>query len=204
MRYVLIFLVLLSGCASHSAEHAEIETGSPVVYIHPLLADLSRASLAVLPFQVPQGMSVEQGERVASLFRDVLLGKQAFKTVKLGRQHFGSMEEAAELAGGLGTQLAMAGRINYLVSGAKLGGNRVDVSIRVIDVKSGNTVWYIQQAMDQKMNHPDVSFRHRLGSIFEILPVRSSESAPVMPNMLVKIAVDMAEVMAGARSVQKM
>ena len=133
-----------------------------------------------------------------------MLGKQAFKTVKLGQRHYDSTGEAVELANELGTQLAMAGRINYLVSGAKLGGNRVDVSVRVIDVKSGNTVWYIQQAMDQKMNHPDVSFKHRLGSIFSIPPVRSSESAPVVPNMLVNIAVDMSEVMAGARSVEKM
>lgn len=204
MRYVLILFLFFSGCAGHSAEHAEIKTGSPVVYIHPMTADLSQASVAVLPFQVPQGMSIEQGEKVASLFRDVLLGKQAFQTVKLGKRHYDSLEEAAERAGELGTQLVMAGKINYLVSGAKLGGNRVDVSVRIIDVKSGNTVWYIQQTMDQKMNHPDVSFKHRLGSIFSIPPVRSSESAPVVANMLVNIAVDMSEVMVGARSVEKM
>ncbi len=204
MRYLVIFFFLLGGCASHSAEHAEIKTGSPVVYIHPMTGDLSRTSVAVLPFQVPEGMSVTQGERVASLFRDVLLGKQAFQTVKLGKRHYRSMEEAAELASDLGAELALAGKVNYLVSGAKLGGNRVDVSVRVIDVKSGNTIWYIQQAMDQQMNHPDVSFKHRLASIFSVPPVRSSESAPVIPNMLVNIAVDMSEVMAGAQSVAKM
>ncbi len=201
---MLLFL-LLAGCAGQGVdERAEVETGSPVVYIHPMSADLSQASIAVLPFQVPDGMDVGQGERVAVLFKDVLLAKQAFHIVKAVNRHYGSIEEAVALAGQAGTNLVLAGKINYLMSGAQFGGGRVDVSVRVIDVQSGDTVWYIGQTMDQKMDYPDVSLKHRLASVFSIPPVRPSEGASVVPNMLVHIAVDMSEVMAGARFVAKM
>jgi TolB-like protein len=206
LRYFMIFLLLLSGCAGHSAGQAGVETGSPVVYIHPLVpiaADLSRASVAVLSFIVPDGMEVGQGERVAALFQDVLLGKQAFQTVKMVNRHYGSLAQAVAIAGEAGTDLVLAGRIRYLMSGTNLGGARVELAVRVIDVQSGDTVWYIEQAMDQKMDHPDVSLAHRLGSVFSTPPVRESAGAPVAANMLVHIAIDMADVMAGARYVAK-
>jgi TolB-like protein len=206
LRYFMIFLLLLSGCAGHPPSQPEMETGAPVVYIHPLVAtaaDLSRASVAVLPFIVPNGMEAGQGERVAVLFQDVLLGKQAFQTVKMVNRHYGSLAEATAIAGEAGTDLVLAGRIKYLLSGTSLGGSRVELSVRVIDVGSGDTVWYIEQAMDQKMDHPDVSLAHRLGAVFSNQPVRESAGPPAADNMLVHIAVDMADVMAGARYVAK-
>ncbi|MEW6291091.1 MAG: hypothetical protein AB1545_14690 [Thermodesulfobacteriota bacterium] len=206
LRCFMIFLLLLSGCAGHSPGLARVETGSPVVYIHPLVpvaADLSRASVAVLPFIVPDGMDSDQGERVAALFQDVLLGKQAFQTVKMVNRHYGSLAEASTIAGEAGTDLVLAGRIKYLMSGTDLGGSRVELAVRVIDVHTNETVWYIEQAMDQKMDHPDVSLVHRLGSVFSTPPVRDSAGPPVAANMLAHIAVDMADVMAGARYVAK-
>jgi TolB-like protein len=206
LRCFMIFLLLLSGCAGHSPGLARVETGSPVVYIHPLVpvaADLSRASVAVLPFIVPDGMDPGQGERVAALFQDVLLGKQAFQTVKMVNRHYGSLAEASTIAGEAGTDLVLAGRIKYLMSGTDLGGSRVELAVRVIDVHTNETVWYIEQAMDQKMDHPDVSLVHRLGSVFSTPPVRDSAGPPVAANMLAHIAVDMADVMAGARYVAK-
>ncbi|RJX31404.1 MAG: hypothetical protein C4531_07455 [Desulfurivibrio sp.] len=202
----MIFLLLLAGCAGHSNGGPKVETGSPVVYIHPLVpaaADLSRLSVAVLPFIVPDGMDPAQGERVAALFQDVLLGKQAFQTVKMVNRHYGPLDEAAAIAREAGTELALAGRIRYFMSGTTLGGARVVLSVRVIDVRSGDTVWYIEQAMDQKLDHPDVSLAHRLGSVFSNQPVRPSAGAPVADNMLVHIAVDMADAMAGYRYVAR-
>lgn len=206
VRYLLAILVVVfaGGCAGHNAGQAPVETGAPVVYIHPMNGDLRQASVTVLPFNVPQGVDVKQGEKVAALFQDVLLGKQAFHTVKRVNRHYGSLDEATDLARQAGTDLVLAGKINYLLSGAALGGARVDVSVRVVDVASGNTVWYIEQTMDQRMDHPDVSVKHRLASVFSIPALRPSVGAPVVPNMLVNIAVDVAEVMAGARYVAKM
>ena len=61
-----------------------------------------------------------------------------------------------------------------------------------------------EQAMDQQMDHPDVSLAHRLGSVFSTPPVRAPEGASVVTNMLVHMAVDMTDVMAGDRFVAKM
>jgi TolB-like protein len=207
MRYLMIFLLLLSGCAGHTVDRPEVTTGAPVVYIHPLVpvaGELSRTSVAVLPFVVPNGMDIGQGEKVAALFRDVLLGKQAFQTVKLVNRQYGSLAEAATIAGEAGTDLVLAGRIKYLLSGTRVGGARAELSVRVIDVRTGDTVWYIEQAMDQQMDHPDVSLAHRLGSVFSTPPVRAPEGASVVTNMLVHMAVDMTDVMAGDRFVAKM
>ncbi len=208
MRYfpVIFLLLFLSGCAGFSSEKAKVETGSPVVYVHPLVpvaAELGRASVAVLPFIVPEGIEVNQGERVALLFQDVLLGKQAFQTVKMGNKHYGTLEEATTLGKETGTDLVLAGRVKYLISGTELGGARVELSVRIIDVQDGKTIWYIEQAMDQKMDYPDVSLGHRLGSVFSTPPVRGSAGAPTVANMLTHIAVDIADVMAGARYVAR-
>ncbi|MFH1216323.1 MAG: hypothetical protein V1706_07470 [Pseudomonadota bacterium] len=205
VRYLILVIFLLAGgCAGHNQEQAEVTTGSPVVYIHPMTTDLSKASVVILPFQMPEGIDIRQGENVAALFQDVLLGKQAFLLVKLAKNHYGSLEEARRLGKEAGVDFVLAGQVHTLLSGTSLGGGRVDLAVRVIDVAGGDTVWYIQQALDQKMNHPDVSFLHRLGSIFSVPPVRPSEGAPVAVNMLAHVALDMADVMAGARSVAKM
>jgi hypothetical protein len=208
MRYLMIFLLLLSGCASHTADdRPAVTTGAPVVYIHPLnpmAAKLSRTSVAVLPFAVPNGMDVGQGEKVAALFRDVLLGKQAFQTVKLINRHYGSLPEATAIGGEAGTDLVLAGRIKYLLSGSGAGGARAELSVRVMNVQTGDTVWYIEQAMDQQMDRPDVSLAHRLGSVFSTPSFNAPEGPPMVPNMLVNIAVDMADVMAGDRYVARM
>ncbi|MCB2182839.1 MAG: hypothetical protein KQH63_12470 [Desulfobulbaceae bacterium] len=202
---ILLLLSLLVGCAGHAAsDRAEIETGSPVVYIHPMTADLGQASVVILPFNVPPGIDIREGEKVGALFQDVLLGKQAFRTVKMVNQHYGTLDEAARLAGEAGADLALAGKIQYLLSGAKLGEARVDVSVRVIDVRSGNTVWYIEQTVDQRLDYPDLSFKKRLADIFSTPALRSSEGAPTVPNMLVHIALDISDVMAGSRAVAKM
>lgn len=206
-RYLtaVILLVLAAACAplNHEQQSA-LTTGSPVVYIHPTAADLRQAAIAVLPFQLPAGVDEERGKQVAALFQDVLLGKGAFRTVKLVDVPYGNIEEALEIGGRAGADLVLAGRIHHLMSGAGLGGSRLEVSVRVVAVDSGHTVWYIRQAMDEKMNYPDLSLGRRLTSIFNVPQVSPSAGAPRIPNMLVHMAVAMSEVMAGARSVQKM
>ncbi|HSR36748.1 MAG TPA: hypothetical protein VLL73_06160, partial [Desulfurivibrionaceae bacterium] len=82
-------------------------------------------------------------------------------------------------------------------------GGRVSVSMRLLNVHSGNTVWYIEQAIDQPMDYPESGMLSRLVDSFGIPEVRPSTGAPPVPNMLAKIAVDMAEVMAGAQKVSR-
>ncbi|OKY76301.1 MAG: hypothetical protein BM485_03365 [Desulfobulbaceae bacterium DB1] len=205
-RYLILIIFLLAGgCAWHNQERAEVTTGSPVVYIHPVSAtDLSKKSVVIPPFLVPEGIDIRQGESVAALFQDVLLGKQAFQRVKLEKTHYGSLEEAIRLGKEAGVDFVLAGQVHTLLSGTNMGGGRVDLAVRLIHVTSGDTMWYIQQALDQKMLHPDVSLLHRLSSVFSVPPVRPSEGAQVSVNMLAHVALDMADVMAGARYVATM
>ena len=204
-KMIILLAVLLAGCSGQAnINEAGIRTNSPVVYIHPLYDSFATSSVAIVPFQVADGVDVSLSERVAALFRDVLLGKRAFTTVKLVDSPYISISEAVKAGQKAGTDLVLAGRVNYVMAGTGMGGARVDVSVRLLEVKSGDTLWYMEQTMDQQMDYPDVSFVHRLSSVFSTPPLRPSEPPPAVPNMLAHIAVNMADVMAGERFVDAM
>lgn len=197
--------MLAAGCSlrdQRSTLYVEPRTGSPVVYIHPLQNTFDEASVGVLPFSVPENVPPAQGVQVAALFKDVLLGKRAFPVVRQLGQGYGDLDEALARGKAAKVDLVLAGRVNYALAATELGGGRVSVSVRLLNVHSGNTVWYIEQAIDQPMDYPDMGMWGRLVDSFGVPVVRPSTGAPPVPNMLAKIAVDMAEVMAGARMVR--
>ena len=207
-KNVLLLMVLLvvPGCSlrdQRSTMYVEPRTGSPVVYVHPMQNTYQEASVGVLPFQVPENVDAAQGVRVAALFKDVLLGKRAFPMVRQLGQGYGDLDEAIARGREAKVDLVLAGRVNYALSATELGGGRVSVSMRLLNVHSGNTVWYIEQAIDQPVDYPESGMWSRLVDSIGIPEVRPSTGAPVVPNMLAKIAVDMAEVMAGARMVSR-
>ncbi len=198
--------MLAAGCSfrdQRSTLYVEPRTGSPVVYIHPLQNTFDEASVGVLPFSVPENVPPAQGVQVAALFKDVLLGKRAFPVVRQLGQGYGDLDEALARGKAAKVDLVLAGRVNYALAATELGGGRVSVSVRLLNVRSGNTVWYIEQAIDQPMDYPDMGMWGRLVDSFGVPKVRPSTGAPPVPNMLAKIAVDMAEVMAGARMVNR-
>ncbi|OGR08003.1 MAG: hypothetical protein A2511_06160 [Deltaproteobacteria bacterium RIFOXYD12_FULL_50_9] len=202
--YHIVFLslcVLLAGCAN--LKHffpLSACSEAPAVYIRPVSADLSRqAVVGVLPFQMPANMSREQGAGVAALFKDVLLAKQAFQVVRLLDTRFGDINEAILYGRRAKVDLVLAGRINYAIDGADLGGARVDVSVRLVNVATGNTIWYVEQTMDKPMEYPDVGFVNRLLTAFSAPEVRRPAGPPALPNMLAKIAGNMADLFVDSR-----
>ncbi len=199
----LLGCLLLNGCAIKEADHVAVRTGSPVVHIYPTGGRYDQATALVLPFQVPAGIQPSYGLQVGALFHEVFLSKQTFSTIRFGERFYGTIDEAMEMGQEAGVDLVVAGRINYAMSGGQLGGARADVSLRVVNVQSGNTVWFISQVMDQLMDHPDLTLPNRLLSVFNVPEVRTSSGAASLPNMLAHIAVDMSEVMAGARLVSR-
>ena len=206
MRYFVfvgLYLILVSGCASlNHGIFASVRQDASVVIIQPVSeADYRYATLGVLPFLVPANMSREQGLGVAALFKDVLLAKQAFQTVRLLDRSFGDSDEAIRLGRQEGVSLVLAGRLNYAVDSTELGGARVAVSVRLINVSSGNTVWYIEQGLDQPMDYPDLGFVNRVLTSFSPPDVRRPAGPPAVPNMLARIASDMADVFIDRRSV---
>jgi hypothetical protein len=201
--FLFCMMFLLAGCGGRSPDHVDIRTGAPVVHIYPMGGEYRDGSALVLPFQVPDDMNPEYGERVGMLFQEVFLSKQTFLTVKNSHKYYGTFEEAMEIGRKSGVDLLVAGRINYAMAGGQMGGNRVDVSLRVVNVHTGNTVWYMSQVMDQLMDHPDVSLPVRFMSVFSVPRIKTSAGPASMPNMLAHIAVDMSEVMAGRRMVER-
>ncbi|MDG4474838.1 hypothetical protein [Thiovibrio frasassiensis] len=203
----VLLVLLLSGCASPHKNWAnqpvEVKKNSPVVFIHPDMNTYQEATVGVLPFQMPDNMTQEQGEGVGMLFKDVLLGKQAFPKVVRLAEPYRDMEEALALGRKAKVDLVLAGKVNYALEGTQFGGGRVEVATRLLNVHTGNTVWYIEQSMDQPVAYPKSSTFSRFVAAFNPPEIKPSQAGPVIPNMLAQVAFDMAEVMAGARSVSR-
>ena len=204
---VVLLGLLLSGCASGQRNWANqpvaVKKNSPVVFIHPDANTYQEATVGVLPFQMPDNMTREQGEGVAMLFKDVLLGKQAFPRILHLEAPYHDIQEALSLGRKAKVDLVLAGKVNYALEGTQFGGGRVEVSTRLLNVHTGNTVWYIEQSMDQPVAYPKSSTLSRFVAAFNPPEIKPSQAGPVVPNMLAQVAYDMAEVMAGARSVSR-
>ena len=203
MVMVLVLGVVVSGCAKNLRQPVPPRKGAPVVYIHPLTDTYRQARVGVLPFRVPVGMSEAQALGVAGLFKDVLLGKRTFPVVRQLSTPYGDCEQAVEIGRANDCDLVMAASLDYAMSGGDLGGARVGVSVRLLDVKTGNTVWYVTQGIDQPMDYPDTGMTNRFIEALSVPAYRGSNAAPTVANMLARIAVDMADVFAGARSVAR-
>lgn len=203
--------LLLAGCSARlgggepaSSIYVPPAKGAPVVYIHPRDHDnYRRATVGVLPFRVPASHSPEQGVALAAMFRDILLAKEIFPTVRQLPAHFADFEQAIEHGRRAGVDLVLAGDLQRALDATELGGARAAMAVRLINVHTGNTVWHIAQAMDQPVDHHDVGVWNRIRESFSPPEIRPSRGAPPLPNMLAMIAVDIAEVMAGARAVSR-
>ena len=204
---VVLLGLFLSGCAAGPKNWAnqpvEVKKNSPVVFIYPEVNTYQEATVGVLPFQMPANMTQAQGEGVAMLFKDVLLGKQAFPRVLRLDEPYLDIPQALALGRKAKVDLVLAGKVNYALEGSQFGGGRVEVSTRLLNVHTGNTVWYIEQSMDQTMAYPKSSTFSRFVAAFNPSEIKPSQAGPVVPNMLAQVAFDMAEVMAGARSVSR-
>lgn len=204
----VLLLLLFAGCATtterQTTAQSEVLKGAPVVYIHPLsIEPYKNASIGIPSFMVPDNMGDEQAERVAGLFKDVFLGKRTFPQVKQINGSYGDFQQALDAGRRAGTDLVMAGIINYALEGTELGGARVEVAVRLLNVETGNTVWYIGQNMDQPMDYPDTGFFNRALESLSPPPIKKSNGGQVLANMMVQIAVDMADVIAGNRYVKR-
>ena len=204
---VVLLGLLLLGCAPAQRNWArrpvEVRKNSPVVFIYPEVNTYQESIVGVLPFQMPPNMTPEQGEGVAMLFQDVLLGKQAFSRVLRLDKPYRDIKEALALGRKAKVDLILAGQVSYALEGTQFGGGRVEVATRLLNVHTGNTVWYIEQSMDQPVAYPKSSTFSRFVAAFNPPEIKPSQGGPVVVNMLAQIAWDMAEVMGGARSVSR-
>jgi len=199
---VALLAVLGGGCSLVSGPPSSagdgVRRGDAVVYIYPASAEpYRRYSVGVLPFLLPANLDPRLGASVASMYKDVLLGKRVFPVVRLLDDEFGDYGDALAAGARAGVDLVLAGKVNYLMEGTELGGARVDVSVRLLNVHSGQTVWYIGQALDQPMEYPRSDMLHFLADSMFPPEIRRAEGGPAAANMLARSAVDMAEIIGG-------
>lgn len=205
---IAMVVLLFSGCSLFKTTplsfNVETEKGVPIVYIYPLTGVVQQdVVVGALPFASAANLNREDSLGISALFKDVFLGKQVFTTIKQLFTPYSDLEDAVALGREAKVDFVLAGRINYVVEGTELGGSMVDVSLRLLDVYTGHTVWYIEQTMKQQMDQPTVDMVSRLRQSFSPPPIRSSTVLPAIPNMLLKIAVDMAHVMTSTKRVSK-
>lgn len=211
MKNLLIPIALIflcAGCATSTQRQmttqAKVLKKPPVVYVRPLsLEPYKNSSVGIPSFMVPDNMDEQQAERVAGLFKEILLGKRTFPKVKQIRGTYGDFQQAVEAGRRSGTDLVLAGIVNYAIEGTELGGARVEVDIRLLNVKTGNTVWYIGQSMDQPMDYPDPGMLRRALDSLSPPQIKRSNGGQVLVNMMAQIAVDMADVLGGSQYVRR-
>ncbi|MFW8600577.1 hypothetical protein ACOHYD_03755 [Desulfobacterota bacterium M19] len=214
MRKFILFIlfmssaVLTASCSTisqrQSSAQVAVKKGAPVVYIHPLEPQAyAMSSVGILPFDLATGINPRLGTAAAGIFQDILLGREAFHRVKLLPEHYGNNDEALRAGKREKVDLVMAGRINYALEGTELGGSRLDISVRLLNTRTGKTIWHIEQAMEQPMDYPRTDILHSLINALQPPVIRRSKGAPVVVNMLARSADDIAEVMTGARYVRR-
>lgn len=193
-----LLAVFMAGCSWSSPENERemppTNSHEPIVYIYPVSTDLNRASIAIPPFRIPADMEAVKGEEVAALFQQTLLREQAFRKAKLVPDPYGTIKEAMKSARSENVDLVMTGKVNYILPGSSLGGGKLNLSIRVIDLNSSDTVWFLEQTVDQEMTYPDNSLLKRLSRIFSPPPVPAKKNAPTIPVMLSRISRDMTRI----------
>lgn len=193
-----LLTAVFAGCSpalfGKAGQDPPITSYDPRVYIHPASADLSQASIAVLPFQIPSDINTVRGREIAALFQQTLLEQQVFHKVKLAPDRYGTVEEAMEIARREQVDLVLAGEVNQIISGSRLGGGRLNLSLRIIDLNSSDTVWYIEQTVDQDMDYPENSLIDRLSRIFSPPRMPEKKVVPAVPIMLTRISQDISRI----------
>jgi len=210
MKRMILFALLLAGTACstvserQSSQVVPVSRPAPVVYIHPLETEVyEEASVGVLPFRMPSATPAVRGEAVAALFRDVLLVRRVFPRVVLLSQEYGDLDDAVALGRKSGVDLVLAGKVNAILAGTELGGAKADLSVRLLNVATGNTVWHAGQTLTQPVDLPDTGIVTRLADSLGPPRIRPLHGAPPATVMLGQIASDLADVFAGSRTVRR-
>ncbi len=204
LALIAIPIAVLAGCAGPRPAPPLVEKGAPVVYVHPLEPLAAPASVTVLPFQVPAGSRPDLGPAAAQLFKDVLMGRQAFRTVVYRAEPWHALADAVAAGRRAGTRYVLAGRITRLLPGSELGGGEAELHLRLLETSKGRTVWYVAGNMLQPPAYPQGGFLPEIRRAFSFsYPSRAPRQRPVATAMLLRLAEDLTDVMAGARSVRR-
>ncbi len=113
-----------------------------LIHADPLV--FRRAKLAVLPFDAPD-YAAGVGTRIAAIYVQELLRRGAFAQPMAMPYSAGSDEEAILMARRENFDLVMRSQIEYLLDGSGAMPTHLDTNVRILDVRSGRTLWSLKQ-----------------------------------------------------------
>ncbi|MEA2102696.1 MAG: hypothetical protein U9P80_09025 [Thermodesulfobacteriota bacterium] len=130
---VVIFLVILSGCALVKPGYRE-KTSTPIAFG---LENRFKSAITIMPFECRNQKWKAWGTYATDRTKEYLLAEQAFLRV-------------VSFHGTARTPYILRGEINDLFYGGTSMPSRVDITIRVIDVSDGNTRFLKRQSVSME------------------------------------------------------
>ncbi|RJR45212.1 MAG: hypothetical protein C4567_03635 [Deltaproteobacteria bacterium] len=144
---ILVSLLMgLTGCADK--KHApyltdpKIKAGPPEAFIRPDYFNYHSARLAIMPFRVPAQVW-DVSYPITEIFHRLLLEKRPFRSAIRVKEYADDPAEAQEIAKALGADLFLLGEVPYFLDSGTTGRSGVQVELRVVDTKTGQTIWYL-------------------------------------------------------------
>ncbi len=120
----------------------KIHAGPQEVFLKTENPSLRGLRLALLPFRVPAQVT-DVSYSITEVFHRQLLEKRPFLGVVRIHQYYNSIAEAQKLAKEQGAQLMVLGEVPYFIDSGTAGKSGIQVDLRVVDVSTGQTVWYL-------------------------------------------------------------
>jgi hypothetical protein len=141
-----ILVVFLAGCASPvyvpSMSDPKIRVGPQEAFVKSENPGYRRFRIAVLPFRVPDQVT-DVSYPITEVFHRQLLQKRPFLGVVRVQEYYNSMAQAQRFAKNYGAELMVLGEVPYFLDSGTTGRSGVQVDLRVIEVNSGRTLWYL-------------------------------------------------------------
>ncbi|MEW6659336.1 MAG: hypothetical protein AB1424_11820 [Thermodesulfobacteriota bacterium] len=120
----------------------KIKAGPQEAFVRTEDTRMRRYRIAVLPFRVP-AVVTDVSYPITEVFHRQLLEKRPFLGVVRVHKYYNSLAEAQELAKAQGADLFLMGEVPYFIDSGTTGRSGVQVDLRVVETKTGGTVWYL-------------------------------------------------------------
>ena len=150
-RLFIVFLLILpffiSNCTSLKSQSRGYDRPDIEIIIESEPKKIKAASIGIFDFNNPTEL-IDLGCGLAQLAHKHLLKNSFIQLVELTRMYPGNVEDAIKIGRNKGYDLIFLGYINDFFYGGLSANSKVDISIRVIDVRTKVTLWYITGHME--------------------------------------------------------
>jgi hypothetical protein len=141
-----VILTGAAGCASMvyvpGYSDPKVKAGPQETFLKTDNMSYRRSRIAILPFRVPAQVT-DVGYPITEVFHRQLLQKRPFLGVVRVHEYYNSLAEAQRLAKAQGAELMVLGEVPYFIDSGTTGRSGVQVDLRVVEVNTGRTVWYL-------------------------------------------------------------